>query len=105
MKILITERQKNLLTETMSAPLRRRLSPENIKDHIDSIVNYDIVICEWEDVGECISDVGDMVVHSIELDLLDTEYEVSSREKDMLWYHIVDNYGSYIKNLYVLECK
>ena len=98
MKILITERQKNLLTETMSAPLRRRLSPENIKDHIDSIVNYDIDICEWEDVG-------DMVVHSIELDLLDTEYEVSSREKDMLWHHVIDNFGSYIRNLYISECK
>ena len=58
MKILITERQKNLLTETMSAPLRRRLSPENIKDHIDSIVNYDIDVCEWEDVGECIKSVN-----------------------------------------------
>ena len=71
MKILITERQKNLLTETMSAALRRRLSPENIKDHIDSIVNYDIDVCEWEDVGECISDVGDMVVQSIEFDMLE----------------------------------
>ena len=105
MKILITERQKNLLTETMSAALRRRLSPENIKDHIDNIVNYDIDVCEWEDVGECIADVGDMVVHSIELDLLDTEYEISSREKDMLWHYVIDNFGSYIKNLYVLECK
>lgn len=105
MKILITERQKNLLTETMSAPLRRRLSPENIKDHIDSIVNYDIDVCEWEDVGECISDVGDMVVHSIELDMLEVEIEVSSREMDMLWHHVVDNYGSYIRNLYISECK
>jgi hypothetical protein len=105
MNILITERQKNLLTETMSAALRRRLSPENIKDHIDSIVNYDIDVCEWEDVGECISDVGDMVVHSIELDMLEVENEISSKEKDMLWHHVIDNYGSYIKNLYVLECK
>lgn len=105
MKILITERQKNLLTETMSAPLRRRLSPENINDHIDSIINYDIDACEWNDVGEFISDVCDMVVHSIELDLLDTEYEVSSREKDMVWHYVIDNYGSYIRNLYISECK
>ena len=105
MKILITERQKNLLTETMSAALRRRLSPENIKDHIDSIVNYDIDVCEWEDVGECISDVGDMVVQSIELDMLEAEIEMSSKEKDMLWHYVIDNYGSYIRNLYISECK
>ena len=97
MKILITERQKNLLTETMSAALRRRLSPENIKDHIDSIVNYDIDVCEWEDVGECISDVGDMVVQSIELDMLEAEIEMSSKEKDMLWHYVIDNFGSYIR--------
>ena len=97
MKILITERQKNLLTETMSAPLRRRLSPENIKDHIDSIVNYDIDVCEWEDVGECISDVGDMVVQSIEFDMLEVEIEMSSKEKDMLWHYVIDNFGSYIR--------
>ena len=97
MKILITERQKNLLTETMSAPLRRRLSPENIKDPIDSIVNYDIDVCEWEDVGECISDVGDMVVQSIEFDMLEVEIEMSSKEKDMLWHYVIDNFGSYIR--------
>ena len=103
MKIIITERQKNLLTETIPAAIRRRLDSEYIHEIAENIIEYDIDPCEWEDTNDFIVDFADLIVHNIIIDINDGE--ATSKEKDLLWNYVIDNFGGYIRKLYISECQ
>ena len=104
MKIIITERQKNLLTETIPAAIRRRLDSEYIHEIAENTIEYDINPCDWEDINEFIGDFADLIVQNI---IIDANYgdEATSKEKDLLWHYVIDNFGGYIRKLYIRECQ
>ena len=103
MKIIITERQKNLLTETIPAAIRRRLNPEYIHEIAENLIEYNIDPCEWEDTNDFVVDFADLIVHNIIIDANDGE--ATSKEKDLLWNYVIDNFGGYIRKLYIRECQ
>jgi hypothetical protein len=103
MKIIISERQKNLLTETIPAAIRRRLDSEYIHEIAENIIEYDIDPCEWEDTNDFVVDFADLIVQNIIIDANDGE--ASSKEKDLLWNYVIDNFGGYIRKLYISECQ
>ena len=109
MRIIITERQENLLTEnrpTLPIAFRRRLSSgDSIKNHLDYGVLEYLNPCEWTDIGEFIGDVCNTVVDElVDYHHQDTGDRFSSIEKDDLYIFCVDTYGDYIKTFYKQRC-
>jgi hypothetical protein len=100
MKYIITESQRHtLLVETLSPTIRRRLSFENMKDEMDSIIEYHMIPCEFRDAGSFVAEACDMFVYSYLEDL-----ESSSKDKDGLYYYAVDVFGKYLAEIYNEKC-
>ena len=100
MKYIITESQRHtLLVETLSPTIRRRLSFENMKDEMDSIIEYHMIPCEFRDANSFVSEACDMFVYSYLEDL-----ESSSKDKDGLYYYAVDVFGKYLAEIYNEKC-
>jgi hypothetical protein len=104
MKIIITERQNNLLNENLPTGIRRRFNYEEIKGHLIFIMeNYSP--CDYSELGDFIGEMCDMLV----VDLIDDYYyengvEIDSKTKDDLYFFMVDNFADYLQELYDKEC-
>ena len=105
MKIIITERQEDLLKEGLPITLRRRFNFKMIKDHLDFTVLESINPCDYNTVGDFIGEMCDMMVDDI---LEDYEYEtgqsVGSKIKDDLYYFMTDNFADYLQEIYDKQC-
>jgi hypothetical protein len=105
MKIIITERQNNLLNENFPIGLRRRLNYEELKGHLDFINEYHSP-CDYGSLGDFIGEMCDTMV----VDLIEDYYEygnqnVDNKTKDELYYFMVDNFADYLQEIYDKECK
>ena len=105
MKIIITERQNNLLKEDLPISLRRRINYRVIKDHLDFSILESVNPCDYSTLGEFIGEMCDMMVSDI---LYDYEYEtgqsVGSKVKDDFYYFMVDNFADYLQEFYDKQC-
>jgi hypothetical protein len=104
MKIIITERQHNLLMENIPAALRRRFNYDEIKGHLLFIME-EINPCEYDSFGNFVGEMCDMLV----LDLIDDYYyenggKIDAKNKDNLYYFMVDNFADYLQGIYDKEC-
>ena len=100
MKYIITESQRQtLLMETLSPTIRRRLSFENMKDEMDSIIEHDLNPCDFDNAGTFIEDACDMFVYIYLEDL-----QASAKDKDSLYYYAVDVFGKYLVDVYNERC-
>ena len=94
------------LFESMSPHVRRRLDFDNLKQEIDNIVDYELNICDYSPVGEFISEVCDMLNERILDGIVDsTRVKVSLKEKDDLYFYLVDIFGDYLAKIYRFICK
>ena len=101
MKYIITESQRQtLLMETLSPTIRRRLSFENMKDEMDSIIEHTLNPCDFDDAVTFIEDVCDMFVYIYLEDL-----QASAKDKDSLYYYAVDVFGKYLVGVYNERCR
>jgi tRNA(Met) C34 N-acetyltransferase TmcA len=104
MNIIITERQHNLLMENIPAALRRRFSYNEIKGHLEFIIqNYNP--CDYGSLGDFIGEMCDMLV----LDLINDYYyenggKIDSKTKDNLYYFMVDVFANFLQDIYDKEC-
>jgi hypothetical protein len=92
------------LLETISPYLRRRLSFEDIKQDIENLVDYELNPCEFSDIGDFVAEACDMLVYNYVEDLEASHQKISSREKDTLYYFLVDNFGNHLANVYKQRC-
>lgn len=100
MKYIITESQRQtLLMETVSPQLRRRLNYDIMKDEMDSIIEYHMIPCEFRDAGSFVAEACDMFTYNFLEDL-----DVSSKDKDGLYYYAVDVFGKYLVEVYNEKC-
>ena len=100
MKYIITESQRHtLLMETISPMIRRRLTFENMKNEVDSIIEYELNPCDYKTVGNFIVDVCDIFTYNFLEDM-----EASANDKDSLYYYAVDVFGKYIAEIYNERC-
>lgn len=100
MKYIITESQRQtLLMETVSPQLRRRLNYDIMKDEMDSIIEYHMIPCEFRDAGSFVAEACDMFTYNFLEDL-----DVSSEDKDGLYYYAVDVFGKYLVEVYNEKC-
>jgi hypothetical protein len=100
MKIIITERQNNLLNENIPLGIRRRYDPDSMKSHLEVIIE-DIEPCDYGSVLDFISEMCDILVGDILYDYEDYHGgTVSSKIKDDFYYFVVDNFANYLKEIY-----
>jgi len=92
------------IDESISPYLRRRLSFENIKQDIENLVDYELNPCEFSNIGDFVAEACDMLVYSYVEDLEVSFQKVSSREKDTLYYFLVDSFGNHLANVYKQRC-
>ena len=100
----LTTESKTIL-ETFSPQLRRRISFNTLKSELDNVFDYEINICLYPNVGELISEVVDLLSVNI-FDSLFNEinFTPTPKEKDTLYYYLVDVFSKYISKKYKEEC-
>lgn len=92
------------IDESISPYLRRRLSFENMKQDIENLVDYELNPCEFSNIGDFVAEACDMLVYNYVEDLEASLQKISSREKDTLYYFLVDNFGNHLANVYKQRC-
>ena len=100
MKIRITERQQKLLSENLITVLRRRgiLNYDDMIDNINFRIKwYNLEPYKYDSLSEFIKDVCNVMVDEL-LDEFDEPRE--SKDRDMIYNFMVDNFSEYIKELY-----
>ena len=104
MKIIITESQSRLLKENFPIALRRRFSYDELKGHLDFVMeNYNP--CDYGSLGDFIGEMCDMLVVDLVDDYYDTTNEkVDYKTKDDLYFFMVDNFADYLQEIYDKEC-
>ena len=98
--------ESNNLTEQISLELRRRLDLDRLKHVLDAIIDYEINTCSFDEVGEYVSEVCDMlkdvIIDNVEAD---TQLKkISPKDRDSLYYFLVDTFGEYLVNYYKKQC-
>lgn len=100
----LTTESKTIL-ETFSPQLRRRISFDTLKSELDNVFDYEINICLYPNVGELISEVADLLSVNIFDSLFnETNFTPTPKEKDTLYYYLVDMFSKYISKKYKEEC-
>lgn len=94
------------LTEQISLELRRRLDLDRLKHVLDAIIDYEINTCSFDEVGEYVSEVCDMlkdvIIDNVEAD---TQLKkISPKDRDSLYYFLVDTFGEYLVKYYKKQC-
>jgi hypothetical protein len=87
------------INESVSTYLRRRFSFEDMKENIDSIVDYELNPCQFSDVGDFIGEACDMLSYNCL-----EEMQVSSKDKDGFYEALVDLFGEYLFSIYEKRC-
>jgi len=100
MNIIITESQhQTFLLETISTYLRRRMSMDVMKGEMDAIIEYHIFPCEFKNAGDFVAEACDMMTYGYLEDI-----NVSAKDTDSFYYHMVDLFGDYLVNHYNKKC-
>ena len=104
MKIIITERQEDLLKENIPKGLRRRYNTNELKGHLDFVMeNYNP--CDYGSLGDFIGEMCDMLVVDLVDDYYDTTNEkVDNKTQDDFYYFMIDNFANYLQEIYNKEC-
>ena len=93
------------LSESMSIHVKRRLDFNKLKQEIDIIIDYELNVCDYSPVGEFISEVCDMLNERILDDIVDsTSIKVSLKEKDELYFYLVNTFSNYLAEKYKVIC-
>ena len=100
MKIIITESQhQTFLLETISTYLRRRMSMDVMKGEMDAIIEYHMLPCEFKNAGDFVAEACDMMTYGYLEDI-----NVSAKDTDIFYNHMVDLFGDYLVNHYNKKC-
>ena len=100
MNIIITESQhQTFLLETISTYLRRRMSMDVMKGEMDAIIEYHMLPCEFKNAGDFVAEACDMMTYGYLEDV-----DVSAKDRDSFYYHMVDLFGNYLANHYNKKC-
>lgn len=100
MKYIITESQyRMILNEDISTHLRRRLHFDIMRDDMESIVEYELLPCEFRTPSDFVSEACDLLAQRYAEDLT-----LSSKDNDGLYLFLVDLFGKHLVEIYNKEC-
>jgi hypothetical protein len=93
------------ITESVSPHVRRRLDFDVLKQEIDNIIDYELNFCDYSSVGEFIEEICDMLNERILDEIVaSTHVKVSLKEKDDLYFYLLDTFGGYLIKKYKKRC-
>jgi hypothetical protein len=105
MKYIITESQYNLLTESLSPEVRRRLPYKNLINDMEWAILDSMNPCDYEDIGEYISNACDSLVEMYyDYFVNEFNYVLQPKEKDSLYYFFVDYFKKFLINYRKTHC-
>lgn len=105
MKIIITERQNKLLMESLPVGFRRRYNYDLIKNHLDFSILESVSPCDWDDTGEFVGDMCQMMVEDLLEDYVTiTDEKIDYSVKDDLYFFMFDTFGGYLKKFHKQQC-
>ena len=106
MKYIITESQYNLLTEGLSVGLRRRLPFKNMMNDLEwGVLDEMYNICEYNSIGDFIADACNNLVELYSDYFINNFDEtMSSKDRDTLYYYLVDEFGEYLVKYHKNKC-
>jgi hypothetical protein len=90
------------ILESLSPKIRRRLKYHMLKSDLDYGVIDEMNPCEYSTPGEFVAEACDML-KDIVLDYY-FDIRVSSSDKDQLYYYFVNEFGSYLVEIYHRRC-
>lgn len=87
--------------ESMSPHVKRRLSDSMLLDELNTILDYEFELSAFPDSIECVEEVCNTLNERI-LDSVkeETGLQVSLKEKDDLYFYLVNRFGKYIAKRY-----
>ena len=89
----------------MSLHVRRRLDFDRLKQEIDNMIDYELNVCNYSPVGEFIGEACDMLNERVLDDIVaSTNVKVSLKEKDELYFYLVNTFGNYLAKKYKVRC-
>jgi len=93
------------ISESMSPHVRRRLDFDVLKQEINNIVDYELSVSCDSPVGEFIGEACDMLNERVLDDIVaSTNVKVSLKEKDELYFYLVNTFGNYLAKKYKVRC-
>jgi len=93
------------ISESMSPHVRRRLDFNVLKQEINNIVDYELSVSCDSPVGEFIGEACDMLNERVLDDIVaSTNVKVSLKEKDELYFYLVNTFGNYLAKKYKVRC-
>ena len=99
--------KKELILESLSYKIRRRVSFHQLKDELDYSVLENMDPCQFWSAGEFISEacdnLKDIIIESALLD--DFHLRIVPKDNDDLYYYLVHTFESYLLEHYRKMCK
>jgi hypothetical protein len=101
MKYIITESQyKTALMEQLSTTFRRRLDFDRMEDDMKSIIEDELIPCEFGSAGDFVSEACDLLAYRYIED-----YNIPrGKESDNLYNFLVDLFGKQLVKIYNKKC-
>jgi hypothetical protein len=101
MKYIITESQyKTALMEQLSTTFRRRLDFDRMEDDMKSIIEDELLPCEFGSAGDFVSEACDLLAYRYIED-----YNIPrGKESDSLYNFLVDLFGKQLVKIYNKKC-
>jgi hypothetical protein len=94
-------RKSESLSESMATHVKRRITDGEILDELNTILDYDFYLSDFEDVTDCVEEVCNSLNEKI-LDYIweETGRKVSLKEKDELYWYFFNKFKRYIARRY-----
>jgi len=101
MKYIITESQyRTALMEQLSTTSRRRLDFDKIEDDMKSLVEDELIPCEFNSAGDFVSEACDLLAYRYV-----EEYGIPlGKDSDSLYHFLVDLFGKQLVKIYNKQC-
>ena len=101
MKYIITESQyRTALMEQLSTTFRRRLDFDRMEDDMKSIIEDELLPCEFGSAGDFVSEACDLLAYRYIED-----YNIPrGKESDNLYHFLVDLFGKQLVKIYNKQC-
>jgi hypothetical protein len=72
---------------------------DNMKQEMDAIIEYHLNPCEFKNAGDFVAEACNMMTYGYLEDL-----DVSAKDTDSFYYHMVDLFGDYLLKVYNKNC-
>jgi hypothetical protein len=91
----------NSISESMSAHVKRRLSNIKLLDELTTMLDYEINLSHYNTPSDAVEEICDMLNERILDEIwMTTNLKVSLKEKDELYWYLVNKFNKYITQKY-----